>query len=87
MFTRGRIFKSLPKSAHVEWDWPISQEKNLKIHWSVKMMLHWLIKELKEITTAGSVTAAGSKFPQSRNTAHARRLHPARSVRSDSSLL
>ena len=29
--------------AHVDWNWPISQEKYLKIDWSVKMLLHWLI--------------------------------------------
>ena len=34
---------SLPKRAHVDWNWPISREKYLKIDWSVKMPLHWLI--------------------------------------------
>ena len=32
--------------AHVDWNWPISREKYLKIDWSVKMALHWLIREL-----------------------------------------
>ena len=46
---------------HVDWNWPISREKYLKIDWSVKMPLHqdrdkalgtrlplhWLIRELK----------------------------------------
>ena len=27
----------------VDWNWPISREKYLKIDWSVKMPLHWLI--------------------------------------------
>ena len=31
------------KRAHVDWNWPISREKYLKIGWSVKMPLHWLI--------------------------------------------
>ena len=42
-FTGGRIVLSLPKRAHVDWNWPISREKYLKIDWSVKMPLHWLI--------------------------------------------
>ena len=42
-FTRGGIVLSLPKDAHVDWNWPISREKYLKIDWSVKMPLHWLI--------------------------------------------
>ena len=29
--------------AHVDWNWPISREKDLKIDWSVKMLLHLLI--------------------------------------------
>ena len=33
-------------------------EKNLKIDWSVKMPLHWLIREFKQIATAGATTAA-----------------------------
>ena len=37
---------SLPKRAHVDWNWPISREKYLKIDWSVKMPLHWLIMEV-----------------------------------------
>ena len=37
MFTWGRIVLSSPKRAHVDWNWPISREKNLKIDWSVKM--------------------------------------------------
>ena len=35
------------------------------------------IREFKQITTAGADTAAGSKFSQKWDTAHARRLHPA----------
>ena len=42
-FTGGRIVLSLPKRAHVDWNWPISREKYLKIDWSVKMPLYWLI--------------------------------------------
>ena len=42
-FTRGRIVLSSPKRAHVNWNWPISREKYLKIDWSVKMPLPWLI--------------------------------------------
>ena len=38
---------------------------------------HADIREFKQITTAGPDTAAGSKFPQKWDTAHARRLHPA----------
>ena len=38
-----RIVLSLPKRAHVDWNWLISREKYLKIDWSVKMLLHWLI--------------------------------------------
>ena len=34
---------SSPKRAYVNWNWPISREKYLKIDWSVKMPLHWLI--------------------------------------------
>ena len=30
MYRRGRIVLSLPKHAHVNWNWPISQEKYLK---------------------------------------------------------
>ena len=29
-FTGGRIVLSLPKRAHVDWNWPISREKYLK---------------------------------------------------------
>ena len=43
MFTWGRIVLSLPKRAHVDWNWPISCEKYLKLDWSVKMTSHWLI--------------------------------------------
>ena len=43
MFTWGRIVLSSPKRAHVDWNWPISREKRLKIDWSVKMPLHWVI--------------------------------------------
>ena len=64
MFTRGRIVSSLPKRVHVDWNWPISREKYLKIDWSVKMPLHWFIREFKQIATAGADTAAGSKFRQ-----------------------
>ena len=31
MFTWGRIVLSLPKRAHVDWNWPISREKYLKM--------------------------------------------------------
>ena len=31
MFTWGRIVLSLPKRAHVDWNWPISREKYLKV--------------------------------------------------------
>ena len=34
---------SSPKRAHVNWNWSISREKYLKIDWSVKMPLQWLI--------------------------------------------
>ena len=34
---------SSPEGAHVDWNWPISSEKYLKIDWSVKMSLHWRI--------------------------------------------
>ena len=43
MISRGRIVLSLPKRAHVDWNWPISREKNLKIDWSGKMPLYLLI--------------------------------------------
>ena len=43
MFTWGRIALSLRKCAHVDWNWPISREKYLKLDWSVKMPFHWLI--------------------------------------------
>ena len=43
MFTLGRIVLSLPKRAYVNLNWPTSQEKYLKIDWSVKMPLHLLI--------------------------------------------
>ena len=33
----------LPQCAHVDWNWPFSREKYLKIDWSVKISLHWLI--------------------------------------------
>ena len=29
--------------ARVDWNWPISRERYVKIDWSVKMPLHWLI--------------------------------------------
>ena len=35
------------------------------------------IRECKQIATAGAGTAAGSKFPPKRDTAHVRRLHSA----------
>ena len=41
MFTWGRIVLSLPKRAHVDWNWPISREKYLKMEWSVKMPLQY----------------------------------------------
>ena len=43
MFTWGCIVSSSPKPSHVDWNWPISREKYLKIDWSVEMPLHWLI--------------------------------------------
>ena len=46
VFTWGRIVLSLPKRANVDWKWPISREKYLKIDWSVKMPLHWLIMKV-----------------------------------------
>ena len=39
----ARIALSSPKRTHVDWNWPISREKYLKIDWSVKIPLHWLI--------------------------------------------
>ena len=33
----------LPNCAHITETWPIAREKYLKIDWSVKMPLHWLI--------------------------------------------
>ena len=36
MSTFGRIVSSLPKRAHVDYNWPISREKYLKIDWSVQ---------------------------------------------------
>ena len=47
MLTRGRIVLFSPKRAHVDWNRPISQEKYLKIDWSAKMSLHWLIRDLQ----------------------------------------
>ena len=43
MLLRGRIVLSLLKRARVNWNWPISWQKYLKIDWSVKMLLHWLL--------------------------------------------
>ena len=43
MFTWDCIVFSLLKPTHVDWNWPILQEKCLKIDRSVKMLLHWLI--------------------------------------------
>ena len=37
---------TLPKRAHIDWNWPISREKYLNIDWSVKMPLHWLIMRI-----------------------------------------
>ena len=34
------------KRAHVDRNWPISRGKDLKIDWSVKMPLQWLIMEV-----------------------------------------
>ena len=42
-FTSGFIVFSLPKRAHVDWNWPISREKYLKIDWFVEVPLDWLI--------------------------------------------
>ena len=35
MFTWNCIVLSLPKRDHVDWNWPISREKYVKIDWSV----------------------------------------------------
>ena len=43
MFTSGRLVLSLPRGAYVDWNWPISREKYLKIDWSVKMPLYLLM--------------------------------------------
>ena len=32
---------------HVDWNWPISREKYLKIDWSVKLAFHCLLWELQ----------------------------------------
>ena len=42
MSPTGRIVSSLPKRAHVDWNWPILREKYLKIVWAVEMPLHRL---------------------------------------------
>ena len=34
------LFYPHEKRAHVDWNWPISREKYLKIDWSVKMPLN-----------------------------------------------
>ena len=34
---------SSSKRANVDWNWPLSREKYLKLDWYVKMPLHWLI--------------------------------------------
>ena len=52
MFIWARIVLSLPKRAHVDWNWLISRDKDLNKDWSVKMPLHWRIRELKKTTTA-----------------------------------
>ena len=52
MFICARIVLSLPKRAHVDWNWLISRDKDLNKDWSVKMPLHWRIRELKKTTTA-----------------------------------
>ena len=44
--------------------WPISREKYLKIDWSVKLPLHWIIRKFKQIAMAGADKTAGNKFPQ-----------------------
>ena len=36
-------------SAHVDWNWPILREKYIKIDWSVKIKLHWPIREFKKL--------------------------------------
>ena len=38
-----QIVLFLPNCAHVDWNWPMSRKKYLKIDWSVKMPFHWLI--------------------------------------------
>ena len=47
MLTRGRIVLSSSKRAHVDWNWPISREKYLKIDWSVKCRSIGLLWELQ----------------------------------------
>ena len=58
MFTVGRIVLSSQKRGHVDWNWPISREKYLKIDCFVKMPLQRLIREFNQIATAGATTAA-----------------------------
>ena len=47
MFTCGCIVLSLPKRAHVDWNWPISREKYLKRVRSVKCRFICLLSELQ----------------------------------------
>ena len=39
----ANMMSCLPKRARVDWNWPISREKYLRIYCFVKMTLHWLI--------------------------------------------
>ena len=47
MFTCGCIVLSLPKRAHVDWNWPISREKYLKRVRSVKCRCICLLSQLQ----------------------------------------
>ena len=43
MFTLSRIVLSSPKRAHVDWNWPVSWGKWLKIDWSVDLLWELLV--------------------------------------------
>ena len=45
---------SFPRRAYVDWNWPILREKYVKIDWSVKMPLHWLMMGRRVMGVAGS---------------------------------
>ena len=36
------------KRSHVDWNWPNSREKYVKIDWAIKMSLHWLIMRVAD---------------------------------------